>query len=76
MELCCCEMVLLNEISMKEIKQKHLAMTYAMALCSSEAKDGIDWRKVNEAIVARWSKSGLIRVKEMAWKLVKQKAAK
>ncbi len=73
MELACCEMVLLNEISMPEITQKSLAMTYAMAICSSEAKELIDWKKVNEAIVARWSQSAVTRVKEMAWKLIERK---
>lgn len=71
-ELACCEMVLLREIGMKEIKQKHLALTYAMAICSSEAKSQINWRKVNDAIKKRWSASGLNRVKEMAWKIIEQ----
>ncbi len=65
-ELCCCESVLLSEIGMKEMKQKQIAQTYRMAMESSECKT-IDWKKVNEAIIARWSKSGLNRIKEMAW---------
>jgi hypothetical protein len=66
MELCACEMVLLNEIGMKEMKQKQIAQTYRLALASSEAKD-MDWKKVNEAIIARWSVAGLNRIKNMAW---------
>ena len=65
-ELCCCESVLLNEIAMKEMHQKQIAQTYRLALESSE-RDSIDWAKVNNAIIARWSKSGLNRIKELAW---------
>lgn len=72
-ELACCEMVLLNEIAMPEITQDSLAMTYAMAICSSEAKSGIDWKKVNEAIAQRWSQSAVERVKKKAWKLIESK---
>jgi len=61
----------MREIAMPETTQKSLAMTYAMAICSSEAKDQVDWRKVNEAITARWPK-GLLRVKEMAWKIIEK----
>jgi len=64
-ELCCCEWVLFNELSIKEIKQKDIALTYRMAMESSEA---VDWEKVNKAIINRWSFSGLKRVKHMAWK--------
>ena len=67
-ELMCCESVLLNEIASKECKRKDIAQTYALALRSSEARDKlIDWRKVNDAIVARWSLSALNWIKEQAW---------
>ncbi len=65
-ELCCCESVLLSEIAMKEMNQKQIAQTYRMALESGE-RDRIDWAKVNNAIISRWSKSGLKRIKELAW---------
>lgn len=70
-ELMACEMVLLQEIAEPKITQKSLAMTYAMAICSS---DQPDWSKVNNAIIARWSRSGLERVKKAAWKLIESKA--
>ena len=65
-ELCNCTNVLLNEISHKELKQKDIALTYMLAIRSS---DKTDWKSVNEAIIKRWSLSGLKRVKDMAWKL-------
>ncbi len=65
-ELACCEMVLLNEIGIPEMKQKQIAQTYRLALESSE-RDSIDWRKVNAAIIARWSVAGLNRIKSLAW---------
>ena len=71
-ELCCCEKVLLDEISTKKIRQNSLALTYAMAMMSSEC-DRIDWRKVNEAIIKRWSFFGLEYIKNRAWKIMKEK---
>lgn len=63
-ELALCTDVLLDEISKKESKQKDIAQTYALALRSSEETD---WAKVNQAIIARWSVSGLKQIKKMAW---------
>ena len=65
-ELCSCEQTLLREIGDKEFKQINVAKTYGLSLRSSE-RDVIDWEKVNKAIIARWSKSGLQRIKEIAW---------
>ena len=64
-ELCNCTNVLLNEISNKELKQKDVALTYMLAIRSS---DKTDWKLVNEAIIKRWSVAGLKRIKDMAWK--------
>jgi hypothetical protein len=63
-ELACCTRVLLNEIASKEMYQRDVAKTYALALRSSYPTD---WAKVNAAIIARWSISGLDRIKNMAW---------
>ena len=73
-ELACCEMVMLNEIAQPDTKQKSLALTYAMSIASSEAMS-IDWKKVNNAIISRWSRSGLERIKKQAWRLIEQKRA-
>ena len=69
-ELFCCTQTLMQEINNKQFKQADVALTYAMAVCSS---DKTDWHKVNKAIMERWSISGLKRVKDMAWKRIEQK---
>lgn len=56
---------LLTEVADTVFKQKDVAATYALALrCSTPT----DWRKVNAAIIERWSRSGLQRIKQAAWK--------
>lgn len=64
------EGVLLREIPDK--KREDVALTYAMALGSSEV-DEIDWSKINHAIIERWSIAGLKWIKTRAWKLVEQR---
>lgn len=64
-ELMDCENVLLREIACKQSHQRDIAQTYRLAMESSEAKS-MNWGNVNRAIMERWSKSGLIRIKEMA----------
>lgn len=66
-ELCDCENVLLREIAEPQVKRKSVAMTYGLAMRSSE-RDRIDWKNVNAAILARWSPSGLDWIKKFAWK--------
>lgn len=63
-ELMDCTNVLLDEISNKKFRQKDIAITYRLSLMSS---DPTDYKKVNRAIIDRWSISGLTRIKEMAW---------
>lgn len=65
--LCRPTQTILNELKHPEITQKSVALTYALAIRSRE---DTDWEKVNQAIIARWSLSGLERVKKMAWKIV------
>lgn len=66
--LCRPTQTILDELKYPEITQKSVALTYALAIRSRE---DADWEKVNQAIIARWSQSGLERVKRMAWKIVK-----
>ncbi len=71
MELVNCEATLLHEIGTREAKgltRDSVALTYAMALRSSE-RPSIDWGKVNRAIIARWSPAALNYIKERAWRL-------
>jgi hypothetical protein len=66
-ELACVESVIENELEMG-LPQKEIAKTYAMGIVSTWPTD---WGRVNTAITKRWPK-GLPRVKEMAWKLLRE----
>lgn len=55
---------LLNEIESSEFTQNDIARSYAIAL---RDRDMVDWAKVNHAIIARWSRSALVRIKTAAW---------
>ena len=63
-ELTGCEAMLLREIANRKMHQRDIAQTYALSMRSSEK---INWARVNLAIIERWSRSGLERVKTMAW---------
>ena len=58
---------ILKEIDEYRMPQKVVAATYGLIQLLGQSSE-VDWPVVNAAIVARWSKSGLKRVKEMAWK--------
>lgn len=60
----CCTETLLNDIRLKEMTKRSLAQTYALALRSPEPTN---WKRVNEAIIKRWSRSALEDIKRMAW---------
>jgi len=63
-----CTETLLKEIANRWTTQPQLALTYALALkAATKGKERIDWKKINEAIIKKWSLSGLKRVKELAW---------
>lgn len=47
--------------------QAEVASFYADALRAHFAKENVDFRKLNAAIISRWPK-GLKRVKTMAWR--------
>lgn len=61
-----CTSTIINEIE-SGLPQREIAKTYCLAMSSEGARmDAPDWKKINAAIVARWSMSGLERVKKMA----------
>src|SRR4051812_39528763 len=62
------ERVIMQEIADKQITQTSLAITYAFLFAQVEG-DTADWPKINQAIIERWSRSGLQRVKTMAHKI-------
>lgn len=53
-------------------KQADIVTTYAWAILNEERGETVDWRRMNDAIVKRWSMSGLNRIKTLAWKKVEQ----
>jgi hypothetical protein len=59
-----CTETMLREIAHPSIRQKHVAQSYALAIRSSYPTD---WAVINRAIIARWSVSGLERIKNLAW---------
>ena len=65
---CTLNLVDAHKLIIQEIEagaaQKDVAKTYALGLRSEE---GFDYKAANEAILKRWSPSGLVRIKEMAW---------
>ncbi len=71
-ELAACQRTILSEIADPEFVRRGIALTYAMSITSSEE---VDWHVVNHAIVRRWSRSGLVWIKQRAWKLIAAKAA-
>lgn len=60
------EGTLLREIADTRLKRNDVALTYAYGLRRSCIKT-IDWPKVNQAILARWSLAGLSYIKTRAW---------
>jgi len=71
-EMMCCEDTMLDELASPGVTRRMVALTYAFALCSSE-RDTIDWRRVNRAIIDRWSPHALHWIKTEAWKLIEKK---
>jgi hypothetical protein len=62
------EGTLLSEIADKRMKRADIASSYALAMSTPD----VDWRKINHAIMDRWSLAGLKWIKERAWKLRRQ----
>lgn len=69
-ELVNCTNHLLREIGMPGMKRNDIALSYALAMRSS---DPTDWAKVNRAIIDRWSKSALVYIKERAHRIAEGK---
>ena len=56
---------LLTAIEDRANNQAHVADHYRTALTLVDAD--VDWPTVNEAIMDRWTTSGLLNVKKLAW---------
>lgn len=60
---------LITEIQNKSNKQADIIRLYAEAIHYHLDSDFCyDWHTINAAIMERWSKSGLKRIKREAWK--------
>lgn len=67
------EEVLFKALKDKKVTRKDIIPIYANFLYFM---DLVDWKKVNKAIINKWSRSGLIFIKKGAWKkLEKSKKA-
>ncbi len=62
LEIANVEATIENEIA-QGMKQRDIAQTYALGMRSSSPTD---WKRVNQAIIAKWSMSGLLKIKKMA----------
>lgn len=60
---------IMTEIGDKAFKRQQVADTYAILI----QKGHRDFREINEAILKRWSKSGLLWIKTEAWKHLEAK---
>lgn len=61
-----CEKALMDEIADVKMTRRDVAKTYALTIKSPEFGD-INFDRVNQAIIARWSRSGLEWIKKQAW---------
>jgi hypothetical protein len=62
---------IMNEIEDKVFKRQQVADTYAILI----RKGHKDFKAINEAILKRWSMSGLLWIKTQAWKQLNAPAA-
>jgi hypothetical protein len=56
---------LLEAIANLKLKRADIVDLYHQALISNE---DVSWSKINDAIMSRWSKAGLMWIKNRAWK--------
>lgn len=61
---------ILNEIEDRAFNRKVVSDTYAILI----QKGHRDFKQINEAIIQRWSMSGLLWIKTQAWKKVNETA--
>lgn len=72
-ELSNAEELILGEIADPNMTRDAVAVTYAFMLWQRQGHD-YDWRRVNRAIMERWSLSALEYIKGKAWKRCHEKA--
>jgi hypothetical protein len=57
----------LNKLQDKKFFQREAIFEYSCLLAVGQ-RDLFNWTKINNAIIDKWSKSGLIKIKRAAWK--------
>jgi hypothetical protein len=62
------EKVILDELRMRGITQKSIALTYAF--CIKQIKDETRFGVINQAIIDRFGEKALERIKKAAWKII------
>jgi hypothetical protein len=58
--------VLEREIADRRMTRNDVAATYVLAMRSTKE---VDWPKINQQIIDRWSMSALHYIKERAWRI-------
>jgi len=61
---------IVNSLKVRSISQSQITTLYCAAILSPHAC--LDWPKMNRAILAKWSESGLIKIKRDAHKMAKE----
>jgi hypothetical protein len=60
---------IMREIADPRMTRDDVALTYAFGLRQDpKGMNEMDWKRVNDAILARWSMNALRYIKERAWK--------
>jgi hypothetical protein len=61
----------LNKLQGKKFFQKQAIFEYSYLLTIGQ-HHLFDWTKINNAIIDKWSKSGLVKIKRAAWKKIER----
>lgn len=59
----------------ESVTRDNIAHFYAFCIASKAPGDDPEWGEINQAIMDRWSRSGLIYIKKMAWGIVERTKA-
>lgn len=68
-ELCVPQSVLIEELRIKGITQRSIAITYAFII---KQEPDSDFSIINKAITEKFGIKGLMRIRNKAWKLIRE----
>lgn len=69
-----CQATILHEIKQPESRPRDIAQTYGLILRSPECQR-VNWRTINQAIIARWDVPTLVSIKRDAQRFASSPAA-